>query len=633
MALPKTVPNKPREFVVREEADPTVPRAHGAQLAGRYAYGVPEAVTRVVADATVADTVSKSLPRPASGPRAAARVRCNATAQLAYRGVADLHVGLLEDASGAEQAVAVKRLDGVFAESGAALPRACPDAWLGCHLDHPNLLRTHALVAEDAATWCAFEYPAAETLAGLMRDGARPPVRIVVAIIQDVLRALEAARRAVDPVAGGLEIVHGGITPESVLVAEDGVTRLIQFGLARRLDPGQRGPFGRPGYAAPEQVFDQRSDASSDVFNAGILLWEALTGRRLLEGESAVEATLKFLASGAPAPSSLNPRVLLSLDSVVQRALEPTPERRFTSAHEFAAALTQAVGPATAREVAHYVQGLGWAALERHRSLMLDLHSGRLPLRNQSRPFPAKEPRSAIYGIELDGAAEPARQASTSARAELLSARDEHTRVDGIVRAPLSPDLADAVGEGDADGGSRTVFERAWAEPSSPRHEAPALALPALPTVPPQRERDAAGRAVSPFASTVRRTAPQPIHPRRRRTSRLLLLTSLFAVFAGAYGAGRVLRAHDVELDWRRWLGGEAQVGSTAATPSAPAPAASAAPPALRVASSSAANTASAAPLQPSASPSASALPVLSLDDLPLAEPAKTTRSRGVRSR
>jgi serine/threonine protein kinase len=604
LALAKTFSSGSREFAGREEADATLPRDAAVLIAGRHPYAAPEAVTRVVGRATMTDSVSKSLPRPVSGPRAANRARCSISRQLAYRAMADFHVGLLEDVSGGETAVAVKRFDRSVAGAGVALARACPDAWLGYHLEHPNLMRVLELLPAPDATLGAFEYPPTESLAGLLRDGNRLPVRILVAVLRDVLLALEAAHSASDSSVGPLEIVHATIAPEAVLIGADGITRLTQFGVARRLDSGQ-GPFGRLGYAAPEQVFDQRADPSSDVFAVGVLLWEGLAGRRLIEGDSPVDAMLRFLSSGASSAAAVNPRVSRELDAVVQRALEPTPERRFRSARAFADALTAASPPAEARDVAHYVEGVGWAALERQRAIVLDLQSGRVPLEKPS-GTPRQGVRSGIVGMELE---EPTIErgrlfnvAAPQAAATAPIDREELTAVDGPMRAPLSPDLADAAPEVDVEALSHTLVDKPWA-------------LPTLPAAQP--------RFASPLASTLRRTvAPVP----RRPSLRLFLLgASLMFVFVSAFGAGRLLRHRDagVPLMPRGVLGAlwsspeptAAQVLKT----TAPAPLAAAAPATVLP------QAAASSPLNVERD-----LPVLRLEDLPPAiSTAKPNAQRG----
>jgi hypothetical protein len=117
-------------------------------------------------------------------------------------------------------------------------------------------------------------------------------------------------------------------------------------------------------------VFDRRVDARTDVFAAAVLLWESLTGRALLEGDSPVDCMMRYMSRGARPPSESNPQVSERLDAVLSRALEAQPERRFQTAAEFCEALEAAVEPATRLEVSRYVEGLAWVSIRDQRALL-----------------------------------------------------------------------------------------------------------------------------------------------------------------------------------------------------------------------------------------------------------------------
>jgi serine/threonine-protein kinase len=327
-------------------------------------------------DATKTDIVAKPLRLLDETLRGQdALRRYTVCREVPYGGLPDVHLALLEGAAGFRRTVAVQRLRREPGAEAHVPPGLSPDALLGCHVRHPNVIPVLDLIEVQGEFLLVMEYVISETFTQLRSRGNRPPIPISVAIASGILHALDAAHTAKDAFGSPLEIVHAGLAPDTVLIGVDGIARLIHFGLAKKSQPpapGRAHLKGRPGYFAPEQVFDRRVDARTDVFAAGILLWESLAGRPLLEGDGPVDSMMRFLGRGTRPPSEVNPQVSGELDAVLARALEPAPERRFQSAAEFAEALEAAVEPATRAEVSRYVEGLAWVSIREQRALLND---------------------------------------------------------------------------------------------------------------------------------------------------------------------------------------------------------------------------------------------------------------------
>ncbi len=153
-----------------------------------------------------------------------------------------------------------------------------------------------------------------------------------------------------------LHVVHRDVSPQNVLVAVDGASRLIDFGVAKaahRLTETRSGSLkGKLAYMSPEQAMGLPIDRRVDIFAAGVALHEALTGRRLFQGENDFDTMRRIAEAPVPDPSSLVLSLPRALDPVVQRALERDPSERFQTAAEFLEALERAVVPAPTREVA-----------------------------------------------------------------------------------------------------------------------------------------------------------------------------------------------------------------------------------------------------------------------------------------
>ncbi|HEX2874103.1 MAG TPA: serine/threonine-protein kinase, partial [Polyangiaceae bacterium] len=201
-----------------------------------------------------------------------------------------------------------------------------------------------------------------------------------------------------------LNIVHRDVSPQNIMVGADGNTRVLDFGIAQaalRSQATAAGKIkGKVAYMSPEQVQGHAVDARTDVFAAGVVLWEALTGRRLFFAADSRETVDLLLNSPIPAPSSINADLPPELDAVVLKALERHPGRRFQSAHDFGAALHEVAEEGSRREVATWVSGLAEAALAHRLELLQALEASAvhtqvavpLPVVTASSPHAAAPP-------------------------------------------------------------------------------------------------------------------------------------------------------------------------------------------------------------------------------------------------
>jgi Protein kinase domain len=205
------------------------------------------------------------------------------------------------------------------------------EAELSAQLDHPNIIRVLEPVHTDSL-WCiALEWVEGADLAHLPLP---LPREIALAIMVDILAALHHAHTLKDAAGSGLEIVHRDVSPGNVLVGNDGVVKLGDFGLAKALTQTARTRTGqlkgKLGYMSPEQAKGARVDHRSDIFSAGLLLHELLTGKPAYTGTS--EEVLSSAQSGHVPPT---------IDPLLARALAFEKDARYPDARAFAAALTR----------------------------------------------------------------------------------------------------------------------------------------------------------------------------------------------------------------------------------------------------------------------------------------------------
>jgi eukaryotic-like serine/threonine-protein kinase len=175
-----------------------------------------------------------------------------------------------------------------------------------------------------------------------------------------MLHGLHAAHEAKSERGAPLGIVHRDVSPQNVLVGLDGVPRVLDFGIAKavtRIASTRNGQLkGKLAYMSPEQLRGASADRRTDVFAAGIVLWEALTGRRLFEGADQGELIGRVLNLEIVPPSTLVDGLPLALDTVVLKALERERDNRYRDARQFAIALEKAIVSATPREVGEWVE-------------------------------------------------------------------------------------------------------------------------------------------------------------------------------------------------------------------------------------------------------------------------------------
>jgi serine/threonine-protein kinase len=302
---------------------------------------------------------------------------------IAAGGMGSVHLGRWRTTGGFSRRVAIKRLHAPFAADPEIAATFAEEARLVARVSHANVAAMLDVVSELGELFLVMEYVHGESLARLLRNvrecGGTVPFPIVSSVLADVLHGLHAAHEATDERGIPLQIVHRDVSPQNVIVGVDGIARVVDFGIAKALTHPQLtrdGQLkGKMPYMAPEQLLRRAIDRRVDVYAAGVMLWEALAGRRLFQGSE--EATLfsKIVEEPQSAPSSVEPRVPSALDDIVMRALERDPSRRFSSALEMARAI-EAAGPvAPASAVAEWTTTTAREALAKRAALIAEMES------------------------------------------------------------------------------------------------------------------------------------------------------------------------------------------------------------------------------------------------------------------
>src|SRR3954468_3140893 len=257
--------------------------------------------------------------------------------------MATVHLGLLLGPVGFSRTVAIKRLHAQFASDPEFVSMFLDEARLAARIRHPNVVPTLDVVATGGELFLVMEYVPGESIARLsraLRERRQTiPLRVLSATMAGVLHGLHTAHEAKDERGHPLGIVHRDMSPQNVLVGTDGVARVLDFGVAKaagRMQTTRDGQIkGKLSYMPPEQLRGGAVSRQSDIYAAGVMLWELVTGQRLFAGdnegfvvakvlEGNVEAPSKVLMRGAASRQTItdnNLRGLEDLDATILRAL------------------------------------------------------------------------------------------------------------------------------------------------------------------------------------------------------------------------------------------------------------------------------------------------------------------------
>jgi len=303
--------------------------------------------------------------------------------EIAAGGMATVHLGLLRGAAGFARMVAVKRLHRQYAKDPEFVAMLVDEARLAGRIHHPNVVMMLDVAAEDGELVLVMEYVHGEPLAKLLRVARRKSLRvdprIAATILTEALHGLHAAHEARDERGMELGIVHRDVSPQNIIVGLDGVARVLDFGIAKaagRSHVTREGEIkGKFAYMPPEQLHGEHLDRRADIYAAGVVLWEALTGERLFLGSAEVPNLQRLLDADVEPPSTRVADLDPKLDVVTMMALGREPDDRYPTARAMAQAL-EACGPAaTASEVSAWVESLSGESLARRARLIATLES------------------------------------------------------------------------------------------------------------------------------------------------------------------------------------------------------------------------------------------------------------------
>jgi serine/threonine-protein kinase len=262
--------------------------------------------------------------------------RYRVLSHLADGGMATVYVALDQRL---DRQVALKVMRADLAKDESFVSKFRREARSAAKLSHPNVVAVYDQGEDNGHVFLAMELVKGLTLRQVMQSEGPMTTRAALDIIDPVLQALGAAHSA--------GLIHRDVKPENVILREDGTVKVADFGLARAIasstSTAQTGVLlGTVAYLSPEQVERGIADARSDVYAAGLLLFEMLTGSKAFIGDSPIHVAYQHVHSDVPMPSSRVDTVPAGLDHLVARASARTPDNRPQDANELLAEVRQA---------------------------------------------------------------------------------------------------------------------------------------------------------------------------------------------------------------------------------------------------------------------------------------------------
>jgi serine/threonine protein kinase len=273
-------------------------------------------------------------------------------AEIASGGMGVVLLGRIAGAGGFERLFAIKMMHPHLTEEPQFVAMLLDEARLAAKIHHPNVVATVDVCAAGSSYCLVMDYVNGFQLLDILdhpQIPAQKRIRVVLRALVDVMSGLEAAHNLRGDDGLPLGIVHRDVSPQNVLIGLDGVARLTDFGIAlaaSRISASRPGMIkGKPGYMAPEQARAGKVDRRADLWALGVMLWEAVAGRRLFVADTEAAIVLKVIEEPIPPLHQVLPGTPPEIDAICSRALQRDPNQRYASAREMAADIEHAAGP------------------------------------------------------------------------------------------------------------------------------------------------------------------------------------------------------------------------------------------------------------------------------------------------
>ncbi|MBW2455283.1 MAG: serine/threonine protein kinase [Deltaproteobacteria bacterium] len=264
--------------------------------------------------------------------------------EIASGGMATVFLARLPGVGGFQRLVAIKQLHPHLAHEQEFVEMFLDEARLAARIHHRNVVPILEIGTSIGGYYLVMEYIEGVTLARLMAQAALKknpvPRPVLLRVVLDTLTGLGAAHDLKDDDGEPLGVVHRDCSPQNILLGVDGCTRITDFGVARascRLHTTREGAMkGKLAYMAPEQTGGDDFDLRADLFSLAVVLWEALSSRRLFRGKTEAQTLRRLIHEPIPRLREAVPNIHPALDELCHKGLQRDPEQRFQTASDMA---------------------------------------------------------------------------------------------------------------------------------------------------------------------------------------------------------------------------------------------------------------------------------------------------------
>ncbi len=262
--------------------------------------------------------------------------------RIAVGGMAEVWKARMKGFEGFQKTVAIKKILPHLTSSEDFVTMFIDEAKLAAQLNHNNIIQIYDLGKADGEYYIAMEFVEGRDLRAILRTARRRntamPEPLALLVAARLADALDYAHRKRDFDDRDLGLVHRDISPQNVLISQEGEIKLCDFGIAKavsKVGQTQMGALkGKIQYMSPEQAWGREVDARSDIFSLGVLLFEMLTGQVLFEGETEVSVLEAVRECRLRDPRALNSSITDGAARVLEKALRKDPAARYRSARE-----------------------------------------------------------------------------------------------------------------------------------------------------------------------------------------------------------------------------------------------------------------------------------------------------------
>lgn len=263
--------------------------------------------------------------------------------------MAEIYKAKTADPAGIQRLVVIKRILPHISSQPEFVDMLIDEAKIAVHFNHGNIAQIYDLGKVGDDYFIVMEYVDGKNLAEIVREmrtrGKAIPLEIIVYAILEMCRGLDYVHRKTNERGEPLGVIHRDVSPQNIILSYSGTVKVLDFGVAKaavKVGHTESGVLkGKFAYMSPEQVNGERIDRRSDIFSAGILLWELLTQQRLFKRGSNPETIRAVSKAGFTKPSRIRKEVPKELDKIVAKALRKWRRWRYQYASEMADDLSQ----------------------------------------------------------------------------------------------------------------------------------------------------------------------------------------------------------------------------------------------------------------------------------------------------